>query len=78
MHTTPSLRLDTSEEWDDTDCQMVSRRVIPFFRDGEIDRGAGEHAILTPSPTGAGATSPQSSNWPKDPTIPEGTQERHL
>ena len=35
----PSLRLDTSGEWDDTDCLMVSIRVIPFFRDGEIDRG---------------------------------------
>ena len=41
VHTTPPLRLDTSEEWDDTDCQMVSRRVIhlPLPRDGEIDRG---------------------------------------
>ena len=39
VHTTPSLRLDTSGEWDDTDCLMVSIRVIPFFRDGEIDRG---------------------------------------
>ena len=25
-----------------------------LFGDGEITRGAGEHAILTPSPTGAG------------------------
>ena len=34
VHTTPSLRLDTSGEWDDTDCQMVSRRVIPFSGTG--------------------------------------------
>ena len=67
VHTTPSLRLDTSGEWDDTwshGDEMTHG--CHFWCRGDRPR-AGEHAILTPSPTGAGPPALSLRTGPKTP-----------
>ena len=62
-----SLRLDTSGEWDDTwshGDEMTHG--CHFWCRGDRPR-AGEHAILTPSPTGAGPPALSLRTGPKTP-----------